>query len=93
MGWYCYLEDRLHFPFTARCISKRTVSPLDIKAEVEVIGMAPDEECQAEMFVLIRWERDGLAVPLVQLAPVRADDQTVQAIEDWHYWVKKGHSF
>lgn len=93
MGWYCYLEDRLYFSFTARCIAKRAVSPLHIKDEVQVIGMAPDEECRAEMFVLIRWEKDGLAVPLAQLAPVQANDQTVQAIEDWHYWVKKGHSF
>ena len=27
MGWYCYLEEKLKFPFKARCKSKRAVSP------------------------------------------------------------------
>ena len=30
MGWYYYLEERLKFPFKARCKSKRAVSPLRI---------------------------------------------------------------
>ncbi len=51
------------------------------------------EECEHEMFVLIRWEKEGLAVPLAQLQPVVADARTVQAIEDWHYWVQQGYQF
>lgn len=27
-GWFCYLEDKLEFPFCARCIARRNVSPL-----------------------------------------------------------------
>ena len=57
MGWYYSLEDRLHFPFVARCIAQRSISPLRVGDEVEVVGMAPEAECQHEMFVLIRWER------------------------------------
>src|SRR5512132_2107471 len=65
MGWYYSLEDRLHFPFVARCIAERRISPLRVGDEVDVVGMAPEEECQHEMFVLIRWERRrALAVPL-----------------------------
>jgi calcium binding protein len=45
------------------------------------------------MFATIRWERDGLAVPLSQLQPVYADEQTTQAVEDWHYWVSRGYEF
>jgi hypothetical protein len=63
MGWYYSLEDRLTFPFVASCTAERAVSPLRVGDEVEVVGMAPDEECQHEMFVLIGWERRGLAVP------------------------------
>jgi len=70
MGWYYYLEEELQFPFIAVCILKRAISPLHVKDEVDVIGMAPEEECEKEMFVTIRWERDGLAVPLSQLTPV-----------------------
>ncbi|HEY8113939.1 MAG TPA: calcium-binding protein [Actinomycetes bacterium] len=91
MGWYYSLEDRLHFPFAARCIAQRAISLLQVGDEVEVVGMAPEEECQHEMFVLIRWERRGLAVPLVQLEGVAVDEQTRQVIEDWHYWVVQGY--
>lgn len=95
IGWYCYLEDALQFPFTAHCTAARAISPLQKNDEVEVIGMAPDDECQHEMFVMIRHEgKAGLAVPLSQLQPGDdADDATRQAIEDWHYWVEMGYEF
>jgi hypothetical protein len=94
MGWYYYLEEQLQFPFTATCIAKRAISPLHVKDEVEVIGMPGEEECEHEMFVTIRWEKEGLAVPLSQLKPISAtDEQTKQAIEDWRYWVKMGYEF
>jgi|GEM_PF-196209 len=91
MGWFGYLEDRLQFPFTARCVTKRVISPLGVDDEVEVISMAPEAECACEMFVVIRWERDGLGVPLSQLKPVAADQETARAIGDWHYWIARGY--
>ena len=91
MGWYYYLEEHLHFPFSAKCIAKRAISPLRIGDEVEVIGMPGEDECEREMFVTIRWEKDGLAISLSQLRPFAADSQTLQAIEDWHYWVARGY--
>jgi hypothetical protein len=94
MGWYYYLEEKLRFPFTAVCSEKRAISPLKIKDEVIVLEMAPDEECEKEMFVMIQWDRDGLAVPLSQLTPINSTDkQTKQAVEDWHYWVRMGYEF
>ena len=94
MGWYYYLEETLQFPFTAICNSKRAIFPLIVKDEIDVIGMAPEEECEREMFVTIRWERDGLAVPLSQLSPIpETDFETKQAVEDWHYWVQMGYQF
>ena len=89
MGWYSYLEDQLRFPFLATCSAKRAISPLQVGDEVEVVGMAPEEECQHEMFVLIRWERDTLALPLAQLDGAAVDEETRQAIEDWHYWAAR----
>ena len=92
-GWYCYLDDTLTFPFLTTCIAKRATSPLKVGDEVEVTGMAPEEECEREMFVTRRWEREGLAVPLSQLKVVHADDETREAVEDWHYWVNIGYEF
>ena len=94
MGWYYYLQEQLQMPFTATCIAKRAISPLRVKDEVEVIDMPPEDECAREMFVTIRWDKEGLAVPLAQLKPIaHTDEQTKQAVADWHYWVKMGYEF
>jgi hypothetical protein len=93
LGWYYYLNDNLCFPFSAKCISKRTISPLKIGDKVEVLDMPSEEECEHEIFVNIRRGKDGLAVPLSQLMPFDVDDETIQAIEDWHYWINKGYRF
>jgi hypothetical protein len=91
-GWYAYLEDALDFPFTAECTKKRQTSPLQVGDEVDVIGMADSEECKREMLVTIRWQKDGLAVPLSQLKPnSRADEKTREAVADWLYWVEMGY--
>jgi hypothetical protein len=89
MGWYYSLEDLLGFPFLARCVAERAISPLRVGDELEVVGMAPQEECQHELFVLTRWERGTLGVPLAQLEGVAVDEQTRQVMEDWQYWVAR----
>ncbi len=92
MGWYYYLQDTLYFPFPATCIAERAISPLHKGDEVEVVNMAPEEECQHEMFVGMRWERRTLAIPLSQLKPIaEADTNTREAVKDWHYWVDQGY--
>jgi hypothetical protein len=93
MGWYYYLEDHLRFPFRAKCIAHRAISPLRKGQEVEVVGLAPTEECEGEMFITVPWEKRTLAVPLAQLEPIQADEATQQAVGDWHYWVEQGYEF
>jgi len=93
MGWYYYLEGRLRVPFRARCKSQRAVSPLRVREEVEVLGMAPEDECESEMFVRVRWRGRRVAVPLSQLEPVAVDSGTKQAVSDWHYWTGRGYEF
>ncbi len=92
MGWYGYLENTLRFPFLAHCIKERAISPLRKGDEVEVVGMAPEEECGHEMFVIIPWEKRTLAVPLSQVEPIaKTDKSTREAVADWHYWVDQGY--
>ena len=93
MGWYYYLEDKLQFPFMATVAAERITSPLKKGETFQVEGMAPEEECGQEMFVKITWQGRKLAVPLSQLKPLKVDDQTQEAIEDWHYWVLQGYEF
>jgi Calcium binding len=80
MGWYYYLDDAIHFPFSARCVARRLTAPLDLGGKV--VGMAPAEECEQEMFVLIQRKKRQLAVPLMQLEGIQVDEETRQAIED-----------
>ena len=93
IGWFSYLENEIEFPFTARCATKRAISPLLVGDEVDVTGLAPADECEAEIFVMIRWEHGGLAVPLSQLSPVHATGATGVAVADWRYWVERGYRF
>ena len=98
-SWYYYLSDRIDYaePIIARCIAERAISPLMVGDEVEILETAPAEECEHEMFVMIRWgtpgEKQGLGVPLSQLKVVHADEQTREAVKDWHYWVNRGYRF
>jgi hypothetical protein len=93
LGWYYYLKDNLCFPFSAKCICKQATSPLHVKDKVEVFQMATEDECEHDMLVMIKWEKESLAVPLSQLKPFAVDSETKQAVEDWHYWVKQGYRF
>lgn len=92
MGWYYHLEGKLRFPFLAKCIAGRAISPLRKGDEVEILAMTPESECQHEMFVETRWDRRTLAIPLSQIKPIAATDKdTKEAVEDWHYWVNQGY--
>lgn len=91
-SWYNYLSDTLQFPFSARCIVRRTTSPLEPGEEVNVVAMAPDQECEHDMLALIQWNRRQFAVPLMQLEGIQVEEETQQAIEDWQYWVNQGYT-
>ena len=91
LSWYYSLQDRIWFPFRARCISERSISPLQEGEEVTVVGMPSEEDCMVEMFVMVEWKDRTFGVPLAQLEPVDVDEQTEQIIADWHYWVEQGY--
>src|SRR5215475_9255092 len=93
MGWYYYLDDKIRFPFQARCIAAKVVSPLRKGEIVQVQRMAPEDACGCEMLVVIRWQGRTMGVPLAQLTGVGVDESTAEAIGDWHYWVAQGYCF
>lgn len=93
MSWYYYLEERLAAQFEARVRVERSTSPLRVGDQVNVLGMAPDDVCECDMLVWVRWSNRRFAVPLSQLAPLVDDEKIVQAVADWHYWVERGYEF
>ncbi len=60
---------------------------------VEIVGMAPEDECEREMFMTITWEKRKFSVPLSQLESIKASKETKEAVEDWRYWVMMGYEF
>ncbi|MCD6376967.1 MAG: calcium-binding protein [Caldisericaceae bacterium] len=94
MGWDYYMDDKLHRPFKAKCIAKRRISPLQEGEEVEIQGMAPEDECMKEIFIEINWQGRQLAVPLSQIEAIEeVEEETQEAIEDWHYWAARGYQY
>src|SRR5260370_22632796 len=71
-----YLDDKIRFPFQAKCIAPKVVSPLRKGETVEVQRMAPEDACSADMLVLIRWHGRTMAVPLSQLVAIDRDHLT-----------------
>lgn len=91
LSWYYYLENKVRFPFPARCVTAYDVSPLRKGETIEVLRMAAEDACDHDMFVQIRWQGRNMAVPLSQLVAIDSDKSTDEAIGDWHYWVEQGY--
>jgi hypothetical protein len=64
MGWYYYLEEKLQFPFLARCIIRREISPLQVGDEAKVMGPWPcpyiNWKPSKQMIVLLRQFKTGI---------------------------------
>jgi len=90
MSWYYYLESKIRFPFHAKCLAAKVVSPLRKGESVEVVRMAPDDVCEHNMLITIRWQGRNAAVRLSRLTAIDPDESTAEAIGDWH-WVAKGY--
>lgn len=91
-GWYCYLEDRLDFPFRAKWLATGHLKP----DTVQVIGMASEDKCKTDILVEIERPDEEeltvvLSVPLVEVEPVEERGERSQAIEDWQYWLDQGN--
>lgn len=93
LGWYYYLEERITFPFKARCILSRKTLPLKFGEAVEVLEMANKEDCISDMIVIVRFGDRTVGVPLAQLEPAAGDPTMIEVIQDWHYWIARGYTF
>jgi hypothetical protein len=83
----------MSFPFTAECVATDKRNHLELEERVRVIQMAGEDYCEHDMYVNISWQDKILAIPLAQIKPINADEDSVEAISDWHYWIKQGYTF
>jgi hypothetical protein len=93
-GWYYSISDSIDEGYVrCRCRKTRSMSPLKVGEEVDVLEIAPFEDCQSEMFVYVQLNDSKLAVPLEQLEPIEGDPKAIEVIEDWLYWCLMGYEF
>lgn len=52
----------------------------------EVVGLAKEEDCEHEMFVLVRFGGRKVGVPLAQLEVALGTPATREAVDDWRWW-------
>ena len=93
MGWYCYLQDRLEFPFSAKARLLRSTSPLKLGQQIQVLAMASEDDCMSEVQVLVKMGRSKLVVPLEQLDCESKNEDTCRGVADWHYWRARGYEY
>ncbi|MBD6616684.1 calcium-binding protein [Komarekiella sp. 'clone 1'] len=97
MGWYYYLDDTLNVPFMAKWTKKGRKSTSVEEKQVEVLGMAPDDECLKDMFVEVVYpngkDEDVFSAKLSEIVAIDADSETQEALADWHYWLARGYKF
>ncbi|MBW4686939.1 MAG: calcium-binding protein [Komarekiella atlantica HA4396-MV6] len=95
MGWYYYLDDSLNVPFMAKWTKKGRKSTSVEEKQVEVLGMAPDDECLKDMFVEVVYpdgkDEDVFSAKLSEIIAIDADSDTQEALADWHYWLARGY--
>lgn len=91
MGWYCYLQDKLAFPYEAIWKVGKRAQP----ETVEVLGMAHTDDCTTDIQVVIRVREgevaDDLVVPLATVDSVDGHPTRDEAIGDWVYWLGQGN--
>ncbi|MDZ7958816.1 MAG: calcium-binding protein [Aulosira sp. DedQUE10] len=97
MGWYDYLDDSLNFPFNAKWTKKARKTGKSEEKQVEVLGMAPDDECSKDMFVEVVYpggdDEDIFSARLSEIEAIDADEDTQEALADWQYWLARGYKF
>ena len=93
-SWCHYLDDVMTFPFKAECIVVDKRSPLHPGEQVEVLNLHYiDDYSNLDIYVEILWNNRQFGVPLSQIKPIDVDEETEEAIADWHYWKKRGYLF
>ncbi len=97
MGWYYYLDDTLNIPFNAKWKKKTRKSGTVEEKIVEVLGMAPEDECERDMLLEVVYvggkDEDVFTAKLSEIEAIDADSETTEAIADWHYWLARGYKF
>jgi hypothetical protein len=96
MGWYCYLQDKISFPFLAKWKKTNKKTGAIATKEVEVLDLASADDCERNMYVEVAYigeKDDTFTAKLSDIEAIAPDADTEEAIADWQYWTSKGYEF
>ena len=85
LGWYYYLQDKITFPFLATWQKKIKKTGQIKETEVEVIGMASEENCERDMYVEVALMEEKEDIFTARLSDIKAnnpDPATAEALAD-----------
>ncbi|MDR3291114.1 MAG: calcium-binding protein [Methanobrevibacter sp.] len=98
-GWEAYMDDALVFPFKARIINNASceipdgelVIVTDMLGSFDIVGSVLWLKDHADTIedVEVQWNDKEFYVDVEDLEPFDKDIQTLEAIKDWNYWLKK----
>ena len=88
MGWYYYLEENTLFRFKAEANFKKR-NRTKIKQKVDVLQLSSNEGFENDLLIGVCYHEDIFDVPLLILLNIKANEKTIEAIEDWRYWNSK----
>jgi len=91
MSWYYYLESKISFPFQAKCLATKVVSPVRKGETVEVVRMGAGRSLRARHARL--GSMAGAETGRSALSTHRCRSRRInpEAVGDWHYWVAQGY--
>jgi hypothetical protein len=92
-AWYAYMEDKLEFPFQAKCVVRNGSGALDFGEQVTVTGLPDQEECEDGLKVLIEYLEDEIDVLIEEIECIAGSDETKTAIDDWRYGIAHGYGY
>ena len=92
LGWFTHMENWLQFPFSAFTEIKKRDGSFERK-KVDVLRMASDENFGQDIMLEAAYTEYIFLVPMLKLIDIQAEEETMEAIEDWQYWRKKNQYF
>ncbi len=92
-AWYSYMEDYMSFPFMAECLFENAFSPFKVDENIEVIGLGEIESCDHKIHVKVSFCDRKFDIPLLDLKPIDATDETLIAVRCWYHWLANGNQY
>lgn len=96
LGWYYYLQNKITFPFLAKWLKKSRKTSAIVEKEVEVLGMASEDDCLRDMYVEVAYideKDDTFTANISDIEAINADQNTQEALADWQYWLDQNYDF